>query len=123
MVVITAGLVGFYYLTSKDYWLFSVSALIGWTVANWVYDQFNLHPSTNTIDFAIYIFAIVLASAAGAWVVQQLIGLVVTNSAPSQTHPFDLITVGAFSALTAVITYLVPNFEGIWERAHDDSTY
>lgn len=104
-------------LISQESWLFSVDALIAWTVASFAFDYLTPNKSPfsgfdvpqEPVDFLIYSIVVVIVSAVGAWVVQLLMPTLFGGGGqlPKRIE-FTLIL--TFSLVASCIAYLLPNF-------------
>jgi hypothetical protein len=116
---ITIALVAVYYVfSSLEYWFFSVSALIAWTVAEFVYELLNLEKPTEWIGFLIYSLVIIGASALGVWVVQEVIPDLL-NPTQQATSSVDLSTLIFYSIIAGVIAYSLPNLPDLMDYARE----
>jgi hypothetical protein len=121
---LTIALIVIYYVSTLQYWFFSVSALIGWTVAEFFYEQMDTKASTDPIDFVFYGITILIATAAGAFVVQQLIPDVSSASQQAlSSHPLDIVRVTVYSFIGGAIAYVVPNISILLYRVRNRQKY
>ena len=100
--------------SSHEYWLFSVAALIAWSVANFVYEKAGTQMSNEPLEFLCYSIVVIVASAVGAFVVQQIMAIVVKGSEQSaNAQSIDFATVVFLSLVASAVAYAVPNIP-IW---------
>lgn len=116
VAAVTIALVAVYLVTSSlDIWFFSVSALIAWTVADFVYEWLNLERPTEWLNFLIYSMVIIGVSSLGVWAVQQIIPNFLSSSPQMTTNPVDLPTLVFYSIITGIIAYTLPNLPDLVE--------
>jgi hypothetical protein len=110
VVGVVVALSAVYYVTTQEYWFFAISALIGWTVADFVYEALEARASTDPIEFVIYSVMVIVASAAGAWVVQWIIPDVLSSVQNTGiTHSIEFWPLMFYNAVAGAIAYVLPN--------------
>lgn len=94
---------------SQEAWVFAVTALIAWSVADFVYEKLKTEASTEPVEFAVYSVIIIVASALGALTVEYLMPTLLVSSQSPNASKLDLLTVIFYSALAGTVAYLLPN--------------
>lgn len=94
-------------------WVFSVTALIAWSVADFVHDLLEARASIKPVDFMIYSFTIIGASAAGVWVIQHLMPALLLSDQSPNAVKLDLGTKLVYSSLASIIAYVFPNLTAL----------
>jgi hypothetical protein len=102
-------------ILEQEFWLFSVTALISWSVADFIYELLHAYASTDPTEFVIYSLVIIGASALGAWAVQQLMPTLLSAPSPNASK-LDFATILGYSVLAAFIAYLLPNLPTLLGR-------
>jgi len=120
---VTLALFVIYLVGSLEYWSFSVSALISWTIAEEAYDRFNIQKpnlyATETREFVVYSCIIIGLTALGALIVSLLIPNALSSQQSSNGQSVDWLSVLFYSMIAGLIAYAIPNFDTIVESLRE----
>ena len=88
-------------LASQEYWVFSISALLGWSIADFGLLFFSIEPDEYPKGFVIYSISIIAASAFAAVVVELAL-----KHIPNEVNSYPQIAYGSPTVFDHSLSWL-----------------
>jgi hypothetical protein len=89
---------------NQQYWLFAVTGLVGWCVADFLFRILQKQGAVNVIDFVGFIIVVIMATAAGAYISNALV-----NSQKASED--QLISALMINFVAASLAYVESSYE------------